>query len=79
MKELHLCDLSVSFQLLTSNLEQVGEKDDGFCSFASIGPQPKQWTCEQPAQAEGRQTQTQKVGRSLQNLQVPPDRRQYDS
>lgn len=51
--------------LLTGNLKEIGEKKDGFCSFAVVWPEPKKWACEQPGQAESRQTQTQEVWRGL--------------
>lgn len=72
----HLICLVVS--LLTGNLEKIGEKDDGLCSFAPVWPQPKKWAREQPAQAEGGQTQAQEVRGGLQNLEVPPYCRQND-
>lgn len=65
--------------LLTSDLKEIGEKNDGFCSFAPVWPEPKQRACEQPAQTESRQTQTQEVRRGLQNLQIAPYCRQDDS
>lgn len=43
-------------RLLTSNLKQIGEKNDSLRSFAPVRPEPEQWACEQPAETEGRQT-----------------------
>lgn len=64
--------------LLTGNLKEIGEKDDGLCSFAPVWPEPKKRAREQPAQTEGGQTQTQEVRRGLQNLQISPYRGQND-
>lgn len=70
---------ALCFVLLTGNLKKIGEKDDGLCGFAPVWPEPKKRACEQPAQTEGGQTQTQEVRRGLQNLEIPPYCRQNDS
>lgn len=65
--------------LLTGDLKEIGEKKDGLCSIASVWPETKKRTCEQPSQTERRQTQTQEVRRGLQDLQITPYCRQDDS
>lgn len=64
---------------LTGDLKQVGEKDDGLGRPAAVRPEPEQRAGEEPAQAEGGQTQTQEVRRGLQDLQVLPYGGQDDS
>ena len=75
----NLCRVTcLMVRLLTDNLKKIRKKDDGLCRFPPIWPEPKERAREQPAQTEGRQTQTQEVGGGLQNLQVRPYRRQND-
>lgn len=64
---------------LTADLKEVGEKDDGPGPPAAVRPESEQRAGEEPAQAEGGQTQTQEVRRGLQDLQVSPYGGQDDS
>lgn len=72
------CGHVTVFWHLTGDLKQVGEKDDGLGRPAAVRPEPEQRAGEQPAQAEGGQTQPQEVGRGLQDLQVLPHGGQDD-
>lgn len=64
---------------LTNDLKQVGKQDDILGGSRPVRPVAKQRAGQEAAEAERRQDQTQKVGRRIQSLQVPPHRRQDDS
>lgn len=63
---------------LTYNFKDVGEKDDGLGGPRPVGPASEQRPWQQPAEAERRQTQTEEIGWSVQDLEVFPDGGQDD-
>lgn len=64
---------------LTDDLKQVGKQDDLLGRLRPVRPVAEQRPGQEAAEAERRQDQTQKVGRRIQSLQVPPHRGQDHS
>lgn len=64
---------------LTDDLKQVGKQDDLLGRPRPVRPVAEQRPGQEAAEAERRQDQTQKVGRRIQRLQVPPHRGQDHS